>query len=197
VLIADEPIVQKTYAEIVLESQDALPEDVTEEFHGDTAMEQVTGIEDNTAMQDVVESQNPVADRSSSVHSLVPDRTVPNGRHKKSPDSDFQVQSSVPAAGAPASNRLRYHDIPPPTTITTIYKRAVPDADDPTAKRPKYKTYRRRHRRDPDEIVRRFACGWEDCPKAYGYLHHLNTHVAQFEHGPKRRLMGITIPSSI
>lgn len=61
-----------------------------------------------------------------------------------------------------------------------------PPSDDfkvvPVPGRNKIKRPRRRH----DEIDRMYACGWDGCDKAYGWLSHLNAHVSSQGHGPKR-----------
>ncbi|KAK7991171.1 C2H2 transcription factor [Apiospora arundinis] len=44
----------------------------------------------------------------------------------------------------------------------------------------------KRVRRRPEEIDRIYKCGWNDCPKGYGTLNHLNAHVTMQNHGPKR-----------
>ncbi|KAK3391208.1 hypothetical protein B0H63DRAFT_508391 [Podospora didyma] len=43
-----------------------------------------------------------------------------------------------------------------------------------------------RPRRRPDEIDRKYLCGWNGCEKAYGTLNHLNGHVTAQDHGQKR-----------
>lgn len=48
----------------------------------------------------------------------------------------------------------------------------------------------RRKRRKYEEIERRYLCGFNGCPKAYGTLNHLNDHVSLQGHGPKRRSSG-------
>lgn len=45
---------------------------------------------------------------------------------------------------------------------------------------------RKRPRRKFTEIQRLYTCNFENCDKAYGTLHHLNTHVQIHNHGPKR-----------
>jgi hypothetical protein len=35
-----------------------------------------------------------------------------------------------------------------------------------------------------------YTCSWPGCDKAYGALNHLNTHVRNAEHGPKREPKG-------
>jgi hypothetical protein len=49
----------------------------------------------------------------------------------------------------------------------------------------------RRKRRKYEEIERRYLCGFNGCPKAYGTLNHLNDHVSLQGHGPKRRSNGM------
>lgn len=51
--------------------------------------------------------------------------------------------------------------------------------------------YRKRPRRKPEEINRVYICNWLGCVKAYGNLSHLNSHVKNAAHGPKRERKGI------
>ena len=50
----------------------------------------------------------------------------------------------------------------------------------------------KRPRRQHDEVERLYTCDWPTCNKAYGYLHHLNTHISNSTHGPQRTLSGNT-----
>ena len=50
--------------------------------------------------------------------------------------------------------------------------------------------YVKRPRRRAEEVERFYACNWEGCDKAYGALNHLNTHVRNAGHGPKREPRG-------
>lgn len=52
-------------------------------------------------------------------------------------------------------------------------------------------SYQKRPRRKAVEIERLYGCNWFGCDKAYGDLGHLNTHVRNAEHGPKRKWKGI------
>jgi hypothetical protein len=36
-------------------------------------------------------------------------------------------------------------------------------------------------------VDRQFACVWPGCNKAYGFLHHLNTHIRNAKHGPEQK----------
>jgi len=47
-------------------------------------------------------------------------------------------------------------------------------------------TYVKRPRRRAEEVERLYTCSWPGCDKSYGALNHLNTHVRNAEHGPKR-----------
>jgi hypothetical protein len=51
--------------------------------------------------------------------------------------------------------------------------------------------YVKRPRRRADEVERIYVCNWPECDKSYGALNHLNTHVRNAEHGPKREPKGI------
>ena len=51
--------------------------------------------------------------------------------------------------------------------------------------------YVKRPRRRAEEVERLYTCNWPGCDKAYGALNHLNTHVRNAEHGPKREPKGI------
>lgn len=48
----------------------------------------------------------------------------------------------------------------------------------------------KRPRRRADEVERIYVCNWPECDKSYGALNHLNTHVRNAEHGPKREPKG-------
>jgi hypothetical protein len=48
-----------------------------------------------------------------------------------------------------------------------------------------------RSRRRYNEIERVYKCGWQGCEKAYGTLNHLNIHVSDHTHGPKRTSAGM------
>jgi hypothetical protein len=50
--------------------------------------------------------------------------------------------------------------------------------------------YVKRPRRKAEEVERVYDCNYEGCDKAYGALNHLNTHVRQCNHGPKREPKG-------
>ena len=50
--------------------------------------------------------------------------------------------------------------------------------------------YVKRPRRRAEEVERLYTCSWPGCDKAYGALNHLNTHVRNAEHGPKREPKG-------
>jgi len=52
--------------------------------------------------------------------------------------------------------------------------------------------YGKRPRRRAEEVQRYYRCNYHDCNKAYGALNHLNTHVRNANHGPKRLPKGIT-----
>jgi hypothetical protein len=51
-------------------------------------------------------------------------------------------------------------------------------------------TYVKRPRRRAEEVERLYTCSWPGCDKSYGALNHLNTHVRNAEHGPKREPKG-------
>lgn len=53
--------------------------------------------------------------------------------------------------------------------------------------------YVKRPRRRAEEVERLYICNWEGCDKAYGALNHLNTHVRNAEHGPKREPRGTNV----
>lgn len=50
--------------------------------------------------------------------------------------------------------------------------------------------YVKRPRRRAEEVERLYTCKWPGCDRAYGALNHLNTHVRNAEHGPKREPKG-------
>jgi hypothetical protein len=50
--------------------------------------------------------------------------------------------------------------------------------------------YVKRPRRKAEEVERLYSCNFPGCDKAYGALNHLNTHVRNAEHGPKREPKG-------
>jgi len=52
-------------------------------------------------------------------------------------------------------------------------------------------TYAKRHRRRAQEVERYYRCNYPNCNKGYGALNHLNTHVRNANHGPKRNPEGI------
>lgn len=56
--------------------------------------------------------------------------------------------------------------------------------------------YIKRPRRRAEEVERLYACNYLGCDKAYGALNHLNTHVRNAEHGPKREPKGMIISGS-
>ncbi|CAN6613385.1 hypothetical protein TRVA0_005S02520 [Trichomonascus vanleenenianus] len=45
----------------------------------------------------------------------------------------------------------------------------------------------KRKRRRPEQIDRIYVCGYNGCQKGYGSLNHLNTHIVNHNHGPKRK----------
>lgn len=47
---------------------------------------------------------------------------------------------------------------------------------------------RKRRRKRYDQVLRIFACPFPGCPKSYGKLQHLNTHLDHMKHGDKRCL---------
>lgn len=51
--------------------------------------------------------------------------------------------------------------------------------------------YVKRPRRRAEEVDRQYTCSWPGCDKAYGALNHLNTHVRNANHGPKREPRGL------
>ena len=48
----------------------------------------------------------------------------------------------------------------------------------------------KRFRRRAEEVARHYMCNWPGCDRGYGALNHLNTHVANAAHGPKREPHG-------
>lgn len=50
--------------------------------------------------------------------------------------------------------------------------------------------YIKRPRRRAEEVDRLYSCTWPGCDKSYGALNHLNTHVRNAGHGPKREPKG-------
>ena len=52
--------------------------------------------------------------------------------------------------------------------------------------------YVKRPRRRADEVDRLYSCTYPGCKKAYGALNHLNTHVRNSNHGPKREPGGLS-----
>ena len=54
----------------------------------------------------------------------------------------------------------------------------------------------RRFRRTPDEIDRRYRCNYRGCDKAYGQLHHLNTHRESAHHGRRMKYKGMRVPGT-
>jgi hypothetical protein len=51
--------------------------------------------------------------------------------------------------------------------------------------------YVKRPRRRAEEVDRSYTCNYPGCDKAYGALNHLNTHVRNASHGPKREPKGM------
>lgn len=49
----------------------------------------------------------------------------------------------------------------------------------------------KRFRRRAEEVARHYMCNWPGCDRGYGALNHLNTHVANAGHGPKREPHGM------
>ncbi|KAJ9077097.1 hypothetical protein DSO57_1019956 [Entomophthora muscae] len=45
----------------------------------------------------------------------------------------------------------------------------------------------KRPRRRYHEVQRVFKCGHPSCTKSYGALNHLNAHIKNMDHGPRRR----------
>ncbi|EEB06511.1 hypothetical protein SJAG_01553 [Schizosaccharomyces japonicus yFS275] len=90
-------------------------------------------------------------------------------------------------AAAPASAAA----VPPPSMMAAPAAVAAPTgptrsgstpASSPQPMRPRS----RRRRRKYNEIERIYVCGYEGCTKAYGTLNHLNAHVLDHNHGPRR-----------
>ena len=54
----------------------------------------------------------------------------------------------------------------------------------------------KRYRRSADEIDRRYRCNYHGCNKAYGYLHHLNTHRELAHHGRRMKYRGMRVPGT-
>jgi hypothetical protein len=54
--------------------------------------------------------------------------------------------------------------------------------------------YVKRPRRRAEEVERLYSCTWPGCDKSYGALNHLNTHVRNADHGPKREPKGTITP---
>ena len=50
------------------------------------------------------------------------------------------------------------------------------------------KNLNKRNRKPPGLVDRKFRCDYEFCTKAYGSLHHLNTHKRIKSHGKKLKL---------
>ncbi|KXN66668.1 hypothetical protein CONCODRAFT_73520 [Conidiobolus coronatus NRRL 28638] len=55
-------------------------------------------------------------------------------------------------------------------------------------------TFNKRPRRSHHEVMRIFACNWPGCDKAYGMLNHLNSHIRNKSHGPRRLPEEFSIP---
>ena len=70
--------------------------------------------------------------------------------------------------------------LPPPVGVMTIAPQEMHRVP-PYSKRP---------RRRAEEVERYYRCNYPDCDKAYGALNHLNTHVRNAKHGPKREPKG-------
>jgi hypothetical protein len=66
-----------------------------------------------------------------------------------------------------------------PSAITDNQRRCRSDSE-----------YVKRPRRRAEEVDRLYSCTWLGCDKAYGALNHLNTHVRNAGHGPKREPKG-------
>jgi hypothetical protein len=79
------------------------------------------------------------------------------------------------------------HDIHPYPTAemesTLMGKRRKPSRGD--------SEYVKRPRRRAEEVDRQYNCTFPGCDKAYGALNHLNTHVRNANHGPKREPKGL------
>ena len=84
------------------------------------------------------------------------------------------------------------HDIHPYPTAdmqsSLLGKRRKPSRGGPE--------YVKRPRRRAEEVDRLYICSFPGCDKAYGALNHLNTHVRNANHGPKREPRGSQIPNA-
>ena len=92
-----------------------------------------------------------------------------------------------------------YHAIPPVASIAPHEMHNNPSPTSGTrpsmmnqSQKPRHgdSEYTKRPRRRAEEVERLYACTWEGCDKAYGALNHLNTHVRNTNHGPKREPKG-------
>jgi len=92
--------------------------------------------------------------------------------------------------GTSISSGMYPHEVPrtvhPANLIRpshTIQRGGKPSRGDPE--------YTKRPRRRAEEIERLYDCNFPGCTKSYGALNHLNTHVRDAQHGPKRLPKGI------
>jgi hypothetical protein len=100
-----------------------------------------------------------------------------------------------PASTASGGMANNIHSFNPPSikVVPEVLEGCTVAAPSPAAFSPAGK--QRRPRRRPEEIDRRYRCGWNGCEKAYGSLGNLNDHVQSQGHGAKRLPSGMpTLP---
>lgn len=106
-----------------------------------------------------------------------------NGRYIQG-EPNFSSWQSLHTHAMPAV--IAPHEIHPYATadmqLALMGKRRKPSRGD--------SEYVKRPRRRAEEVDRQYRCSWQGCDKAYGALNHLNTHVRNANHGPKREPRG-------
>src|ERR1700685_2046042 len=104
----------------------------------------------------------------------------------------LQGEPNYPSATAPyhrspsVSTAMLPYEIPTtvhPANLTHVFPRRKATRGDVE--------YVKRPRRRAEEVERLYDCNFPECTKAYGALNHLNTHVRDAQHGPKREPKGM------
>lgn len=106
-----------------------------------------------------------------------------NSRRLPENFTGYQLPSSSPQPISSTVTSILRHEI----DRTTHYFNAEYDVSKANHENSRYQ---KRPRRKADEIERLYSCNWDGCSKAYGTLTHLNTHVGNAKHGPKRERTG-------
>lgn len=107
----------------------------------------------------------------------------------------LQGEPTYPSASIPYHHPTSISTAMPPYEIPRTVHPAnlirpsltVPRGGKPTRGDPEYT---KRPRRRAEEVERLYACNFPGCTKSYGALNHLNTHVKDAQHGPKREPKG-------